>query len=97
MNAPKKIYIPQYVWLYVAFAPSAIVLISARYWQDMTWPMLALVLTVVCCFSAGLKLAEGNSAAARIAWGIFFGLVFFVLNFFITIAIGCSGVGSSLR
>jgi hypothetical protein len=82
------------VWLLLAFVPS-VVSIPVVGKNSSDFPLKSLLaLTIVCCVCAGFGiLRDTKNLAARIFFSVLLAGVFFVLNVFIVILIGCSGMG----
>ncbi len=80
------------LWPVFAFVPSfvAIPFVSGRNAPQFSGPGL-LFLAAACCLCSGFGVLGGvKSQAARIVLGLFLAGVFFVLNVFIVILVGCS-------
>lgn len=82
-----------FLWLVVAFVPSFVAIPLLNSFS----PIVGLglwILTGSCCVSAGFGVVQRmRRLGDRIFFGLFLAGVFFVLNVFIVILIGCSGMG----
>jgi hypothetical protein len=83
------------LWLVFAFVPSLVAapLINGKYASQFSGPGF-MFLTAACCLCSGLGVLRGvKSLTVRIFLGLFLAGVFFALNVFIVILVGCSGTG----
>ena len=82
------------LWLLFAFVPSllSIPLMGGTASSDSSM-MGLLVLAIVCCLCSGFGVLRGvKSQSTRILLGLFLAGVFFVVNVFIVILVGCSNM-----
>jgi hypothetical protein len=81
------------LWLVVAFVPSLVALSTF----DSRSPTVSggvLILAVACCLCSGFGvLGRTKYPETRILFGLLLAGIFFVLNVFIVIFIGCTGMG----
>jgi hypothetical protein len=82
------------LWLLLAFVPSMIAapFVSGR--NGSQFPMFLFFLAIACCaFSAFGVLRSVKDVVLRVFLGLGLAVVFFVLNAFIVILVGCSHMG----
>jgi hypothetical protein len=80
------------LWLVFAFVPSfvAIPFVSGRSAPEFAGPGL-LFLAAACCLCSGFGVLSGvKSQVVRIILGLFLSGIFFVLNVFIVVLVGCA-------
>ncbi|HWD93215.1 MAG TPA: hypothetical protein VG938_12800 [Verrucomicrobiae bacterium] len=83
------------IWLVFAFVPSLVAapFINGRYAAHFSGPAF-LFFAAACCLCSGFGVLRGvKNQAVRVVLGLFLVGVFFILNVFIVILVGCSGTG----
>ena len=86
---------PRIIWLFCAFVPSALAIVSFKIKNPGQWlaPSL-LILAVVCSFASALGLLSGmKDKIVRSILAVLLAIVFFILNVLIALFVGCSGMG----
>jgi hypothetical protein len=91
-NAPRR----KIIWLLLAFAPSLLSLpVVYGEWyglstQGLTTLATLIIVTAICCLSSGIGvLSEKKNQTVRILLGLFLAGVFFMINVFIVVLVGC--------
>lgn len=85
-------------WLIVAFIPGLVSLLLFETKNPSRWSLQALLfLAAACCLCSGFGVvARVKDVAVRILLGLILAAVFFALNVFVVIFVGCSGLRGSI-
>ena len=86
------------VWLLCAFVPSLVGILSLEIKNaPQGLGILLLILNAGCSLCSGIGLLSGiKDQVLRVIFGVLLGGFFFVLNVFIVIFVGCSGMGGRI-
>jgi hypothetical protein len=88
-NAPTGI-----LWLFVAFIPSVVGIICFQTKSGLGLLPILVIVNIGCSIFGAAGVVRGiKSEGTRIVLGVLLMPVFFVLNAFIVLAVGCSGMG----
>ena len=86
---PKEI-----LWLLVAFLPCLAGIICLQIKNGLTLLPILVFMNIICSIAGGVGVVRGiESEGTRIALGLLLIPVFFILNAFLVLFIGCSGGG----